>query len=194
MVGMDYLNAPVGPHLAKSFDWSRVESFVDVGGARGNIAATLVREYPHLTGGVFDLAPVRAVFDEHVAALDLAGRLTFHPGNVFDDDLPAADVLLFGHVLHDWGVAERRALIGRAFAALPPGGQVLIYDPMIDDDRRTKASSLLVSLNMLLATPGGSEYTAADCGAWLREAGFADVDSSPLNDHDTLVVARKPTV
>ena len=191
MVGMDYLNAPLAARLAERFDWSTVESFVDVGGARGNIAARLVKAHPHLRGAVFDLPPVREVFDEHMAQQGLSGKLTFHQGDFFNDPLPAADVLMFGHVLHDWPEAERRTLVARAGQALRPGGTLLIYDPMIDDDRREKASSLLVSLNMLLATPGGSEYTTAECGQWLSAAGFAEVRSVALDDHDTLVVARK---
>jgi hypothetical protein len=100
--------------------------------------------------------------------------------------------VLFGHVLHDWGEPERKALLANAFRAVEPGGFVAVYDPMIDDDRSTKASSLLVSLNMLLATPGGAEYTPAQCAAWMTGAGFVQPTSVALNDHDTLVTARKP--
>jgi ubiquinone/menaquinone biosynthesis C-methylase UbiE len=192
MVGMDYLTAPLSAKLAKAFDWSRVRSFVDVGGGRGTVAATVAAAHPHLQGGVFDLPPVRPVFEEHVAGTDLGERISFHGGNFFTDNLPSVDVLMFGHVLHDWGVAERRALLAAAFRALPPGGRVLIYDPMIDDDRSHRASSLLVSLNMLLATPGGSEYTAAECFEWLAQAGFGEPDVVALDDHDSLVTARKP--
>src|SRR5262249_34462867 len=153
----------------------------DAGGARGNIAARLCTAHPHLTGAVFDLSPVQKVFDEHMTEQGLNGRITFHAGDFFADRLPTADVLMFGHVLHDWPEAERRTLVSRTSEALGPGGTLLIYDPMIDDDRRAKASSLLVSLNMLLATPGGSEYTVADCRTWLESAGFTEIDSVPLD-------------
>ncbi len=192
MVGMDYLNAPIGPRLATTFDWGAVTSFVDVGGARGNIASQLVRAHPHLKGAVFDLPPVAPVFEEHIADLGLTGQISFHGGNFFTDPLPSADVVMFGHVLHDWGVKERQALLANAFRSLPPGGIVAVYDPMIDDDRRVKASSLLVSLNMLLATPGGSEYTSAECGSWMTQAGFADPTAIPLDGNDMLVTARTP--
>lgn len=192
MVGMDYLTAPIGPLLARAFDWDGIESFVDVGGGRGSVAAAVVTAHDHLSGGVFDLPQVRPIFDEHITSLGLGGRISFHGGNFFTDDLPGADALMFGHVLHDWGEQERRTLLGAAFRALRPGGWVLVYDPMIDDERRHKASSLLVSLNMLLATPGGSEYTAAQCHDWLTGAGFAEPRTVPLDDHDSLVIARKP--
>jgi SAM-dependent methyltransferase len=192
MVGMDYLTAPVATRVAEAFDWSRVKSFVDVGGGRGSVAAAIAAAHPHLDAGVFDLPQVQPVFDERVAELGLADRITFHGGDFFHDPLPEADAFVFGHVLHDWGVPEREALVVAAFRALPPGGEVLIYDPMIDDDRSQRASSLLVSLNMLLATPGGSEYTAAECVSWLLAAGFTDPVVTQLDDHDSLVTARKP--
>lgn len=192
MVGMDYLTAPLSAKLADAFDWSRVRSFVDLGGGRGTVAATIAAAHPHLHGAVFDLPPVRPVFEEHLGGTGLGGRISFHGGNFFRDDLPKADALVFGHVLHDWAEAERKQLVESAFRALPPGGHVLIYDPMIDDDRSHRASSLLVSLNMLLATPGGGEYTAAECFEWLSGAGFAELHVVALDDHDSLVTARKP--
>ena len=94
-------------------------------------------------------------------------------GDFFADPMPTADVLVMSHVLHDWGTDERRALVRNAFAALPAGGRLLVIDPMIDDDRRGSAGALLTSLNMLMVTPAGSEYTAAQCRSWLAEAGFA---------------------
>jgi SAM-dependent methyltransferase len=192
MVGMDYLTAPVAARVAEAYDWSRVKSFVDVGGGRGSVAAAIAEAHPHLDAGVFDLPQVRPVFDERVAELGLADRITFHGGDFFHDPLPEADAFVFGHVLHDWGVPEREALVAAAFRALPPGGEVLIYDPMIDDDRSQRSSSLLVSLNMLLATPGGSEYTASECVCWLLDAGFIDPVVTQLDDHDSLVTASKP--
>jgi SAM-dependent methyltransferase len=192
MVGMDYLTAPLGPRVAEVFDWKRIQSFVDVGGGRGSVAAAIAEAHEHLTCGVLDLPQVRQIFDEHVATLGMTERISFHGGNFFSDRLPTVDALLFGHVLHDWSERERRSLVAAAFEALPPGGWILVYDPMIDDNRSHRASSLLVSLNMLLATPGGSEYTAADCFGWLAEVGFVEPHVARLDDHDSLVTARKP--
>ncbi|WP_066941489.1 methyltransferase [Microtetraspora fusca] len=190
--GMDYLNGMIGPALAEAFDWSSVDSVVDVGGARGNLVAAILRRHPDLTVGVQDLPGVEPVFHEHMEQLGLTGKVTFHAGNFFEDPMPSAQALVMSHVLHDWGVPERRRLVASAFEALPPGGVLLICDPMIDEDRRGSAGALLTSLNMLMVTPHGSEYTTAECRTWLTEAGFAEITSSSLGAHNTLIVARRP--
>ena len=190
MSAMDGANALVGPALADTFDWSGYASFVDVGGARGNLAAAIVKAHPHLEGSTMDLPPVEPFFHEHVAQLSLQGKLRFHAGDFFTEPLPTADVLIFGHVLHDWDDQERLMLLRKAYEALPPGGAVLVYDCLIDDER-TDPDNLLLSLNMQLVTDGGSEYTAADCDRWLREAGFGRTETRPLPAADTLVIGYK---
>ncbi|MFG2041499.1 methyltransferase [Dactylosporangium sp. NPDC048998] len=186
---MDVLNAPIGAALAE-LDWSRYTSVVDVGGARGNIAAHLVKAHPHLSVRVFDLPGVEPAFDAHVASLGLAGRISFVAGDFFADPLPAADVLLFGHVLHNWPVERRRFLAAAAHAALAPGGTALAYDPMIDP-ARPQLPNVLASLNMLVWSAGGAEYSPADAIGWFAGAGFADVDVAPLVATTSLLTARK---
>ncbi len=192
MAAMDAVNSRVGVALADALDWSTASSFVDVGGARGNLAAVLVQVHPHLTGICFDLPPVRSLFDEHIATLGLTESVSFHGGNFRQDPLPSADVFIFGHVLHGTNDEDNRTLLGKAYRALPAGGRVAIYDRMINDDCRGPALSLLGNLNMLLTTPGGSEYTPSECRALLEAAGFTDFTARSIADTETLVIASKP--
>jgi hypothetical protein len=177
--------------LAGTFPWSRYETVVDVGCAEGCVPVQLALAHEHLSGGGFDLPPLRPVFDDYVAQAGLTERLQFRPGDFFSDDLPAADVLVFGHILHDWDLDEKRALLAKAHAALRPGGAVIVYDAIIDDDRRSNAFGLLMSLNMLIETRGGFDYTAADCQGWMREAGFSETYSEHLLGPDRMVVGIK---
>ena len=101
-------------------------------------------------------------------------RLRFAAGDFFADELPKADVLLMGHILHDWGLDEKRTLISKAHEALPEGGALIVYETIIDDDRSKNAFGLLMSLNMLIETEHGFDYTAADCMAWMTDAGFSE--------------------
>ncbi|MER5772350.1 methyltransferase [Streptomyces sp. NPDC001985] len=190
MHAMDGANALVGPALARAFDWSGRASFIDIGGARGNLAAAIASVHPHLRGGSFDLPPVEPFFDEHIARLGLGDRLSFHAGDFFTGPLPEAEVLIFGHVLHDWDDEKRGVLLRKAHDALPAGGAVLIYDALIDDERRDPAN-LLLSLNMQLVTAGGSEYSGADCRSWLGAAGFTRCETVPLTDADSLIIGHK---
>jgi hypothetical protein len=96
-----------------------------------------------------------------------------------------------GHILHDWNLGEKRMLLAKAHAALPPGGALVVFESLIDDARRTSAMGLLMSLNMLIETPGGFDYTAADCRAWMADAGFKETHVEPLVGPESMVVAFK---
>ena len=188
---MTGLSAPVAAAIARQFPWDRHRTVIDVGCAQGGLPVTLAQAHPHLAGGGFDLPAVEPVFTAHVAAHGLAGRLRFHPGDFLRDPLPAADVLVMGHILHDWDLDEKRAILAKAHAALPPGGALIVYDMMIDDERRRNAAGLLMSLNMLIETPGGFDYTGADCIGWLREAGFREARVEPLTGAYSMAVGLR---
>ena len=133
----------------------------------------VAQAHPHLRGVGFDLPLVRPVFEDFVAGHKLSDRVVFKGGDFFVDTLPKTDVIVMGHILHDWDLGQKKALLGKAFEALPKGGAVIAYDPILDHDRRQNTFGLLASLNMLIETKGGFEYTSADCQAWMREAGFS---------------------
>lgn len=171
---MTGLSAPIAAAIARRFPWDRHRTLIDVGCAQGGLPVTVALAHPHLTGSGFDLPAVEPVFTAHVAAHGLADRLRFYPGDFLREPLPPADVLVMGHILHDWDLEQKRELLAKAHAALPPGGALIVYDMMIDDERRLNAAGLLMSLNMLIETPGGFDYTGADCMGWLQEAGFRE--------------------
>ncbi|ARF61629.1 MULTISPECIES: methyltransferase [Streptomyces] len=186
--GLDAYSDRMGVEIARAVDWSRHASFTDLGGARGNLAAVLVKEHPHLTAGVFDLERTRPLFTEHTTRLGLDGRVAFTGGDFFTDDIPKADVIVLGHILHGFDTDRRRELLNRVFAAVNPGGRVLVYDRMIDDERRDP-ERLLSSLHMRLVSQDGSEYRVGDLRTWLAGAGFADSTAQPLLGTHTLVTA-----
>ncbi|MEA2779392.1 MAG: hypothetical protein QOK29_936 [Rhodospirillaceae bacterium] len=177
---MTGVSLPTAQAIAAKFPWRDFQSFADVGCAQGGCPVEIARAHPHLTGIGFDLPPVGRVFEKYVEANGLAGRLRFQPGSFFADPLPKAEVIVMGHILHDWNLEEKRALLRKAHEALPKGGACVIYDTMIDDERRENILGLLMSLNMLIETPGGFDYTGADCMGWMREAGFRETRVVPL--------------
>ena len=187
---MDSLNSLVAPRLAAAFDFSAYETFVDVGGARGNLSALLLEAHPKPKATVFDLPHMGWAFDEHMEKLGTRDRISFVGGNFFVDQLPEGDVLIMGHVLHNWNAEERRGLIAKAYQAVRPGGALLVYDRMVAD-QPTDLVNLLISLDMLLVTHTGSEYSTADCAAWMRAAGFSRTESKVLSNTDSLVIAYK---
>jgi hypothetical protein len=96
-----------------------------------------------------------------------------------------------GNILHDWGIKEKKMLIGKAYEALPEGGSLVAIENIIDDERRENAFGLMMSLNMLIETPAGFDFTASDFNSWAVEAGFSRTYLMPLTGPSSAVVAVK---
>jgi len=188
LAGMTGVSHGANLAIARNFPWKDRQTFVDVGTAQGDLAVQVARAHPHLRGIAADLPSVAPVFEEYAAANGVADRLTFAPLDFFQQDLPKADVVMMGHILHDWDLPTKKMLVRKAYAALPPGGAFIVYEAIIDDDRSKNAFGLMMSLNMLIETPGGFDYTGADCAGWMKEAGFTSTRIEPLVGPDSMVI------
>ena len=177
--------------IARKFPWAGYRTFADIGTAQGDLAVQIATQNPHLSGVGFDLPEVAPIFEEYAEACAVNGRVRFHPGDFFKDALPAADVITMGHILHDWNLEVKEMLIRKAYEVLPEGGALVIFEAIIDDDRRTNAFGLLMSLNMLIETQDGFDYTGADCLGWMKKAGFREMRVEHLLGPDSMVVGLK---
>jgi hypothetical protein len=177
--------------IAAKFPWAQYKTYADVGTAQGDLAVQIALKNPHLSGIGFDLAEVGPIFEEYVEKNGVSGRLRFQAGSFFEQPLPRADVILMGHILHDWGFDDKRMLIRKAYEAVPEGGALIVYESIIDDDRSKNAFGLMMSLNMLIETPAGFDYTGADCQGWMKEAGFRESRVEHLVGPDSMVIGIK---
>jgi len=188
---MTALSSGIARVIAQKFPWSRYQSFVDIGAAQGGLAAAVAGTHRHLNGVGADLAVVGPIFEKYVAAHALQDRLRFAKLDFFSEPLPKADVVIMGHILHDWDLPTKRMLIAKAYDALPAGGAFIVFEALIDDERKKNAFGLLMSLNMLIETRGGFDYTGADCATWMRDAGFTQARVEHLDGPDSMVVGLK---
>jgi hypothetical protein len=177
--------------IARQFPWQNYKSFVDAGTAQGDLAVQIALAQPHPEGIGFDLAEVEPIFEDYATANGVDERLRFVGGDFFEDPLPKADVVTMGHILHDWDLEEKKALIRKAYEAIPDGGALIAYDAVIDDDRSQNAFGLLMSLNMLIETPRGFDYTGADCQDWMKEIGFKETRVEHVLGPDSMVIGIK---
>ncbi|MDB6032714.1 MAG: tcmO [Verrucomicrobiales bacterium] len=189
--GMTGISLPAAKAIAKSFDWDKFKTFADVGCAQGAVPVQLALHHGHLTGIGYDLQPVQPIFEKYIRSHALQNRLRFQAGNFFKDPLPKVDVLVMGHILHDWNLEEKKLILGKAYEALPQGGALIVYEALIDDDRRENAFGLLMSLNMLIETQGGFDYTGADCCGWKRETGIRETRVEHFVGPDSMVIGIK---
>jgi hypothetical protein len=183
--------AMVLPHY---WDFSESRVVMDMGGGYGRLCLTLVSQYPHLETILFDLPEVcqkaGALLETYPRGL--VRRIRLHPGDFFRDPLPCgADTIIMMRITHDWPREQVTMLFQKAFAALPSGGQLLIYETL-KDQGPFPGDAAFISLVLLLISPGGECRTFAELRALLEQAGFINVELIPTIYFYALIAAEKP--
>ena len=177
--------------FATDFDFSLYETLCDVGGSGGHLSIQVASHNPRMKCTSFDLPAVRPIASELIEGAGVGDRVAIADGDFFKDPLPRADVITMGNILHDWGTSEKKLLIGKAFDALPDGGSLVIIENIIDDERRKNVFGLLMSLNMLIETEAGYDFSGADFDVLAKEAGFKKTRVMPLMGPASAAIAIK---
>jgi cyclopropane fatty-acyl-phospholipid synthase-like methyltransferase len=177
--------------LAEKFDFSSYRTLCDVGGATGLLSIEVAKKHPGIECISFDLAPVEPLARKHIAAAKLNDRIRIASGDFFQDPLPKADVITMGMILHDWSEEKKCQLIQKAYDALPDGGVFVAIENIIDNQRSQNVFGLTMSLNMLIETAEGFDFTLDDFSKWTKAVGFRTVDLLPLAGPTSAAIAYK---
>lgn len=178
--------------FARQFDFSQYTTLCDIGGASGALAVQVARDNPHMTCLTADLPAVRPIAEEYITAAGLGDRVKAVTLDFFNDDaFPKADVITMGNILHDWGLRDKKMLIKKAYDALPKGGAFVVMENIIDNERSSNVAGLLMSLNMLIETGEGFDYTFRDFEEWVTEAGFSKAKIQELAGPTSAAIAIK---
>jgi hypothetical protein len=140
---------------------------------------------------VFDLPSVKPLAEEYVKQHNLSNQVDIVPGDFFIDPIPQSDVIVMGNILHDWTEKEKLQLIKKAYDSLPQGGAFVCIENIIDNDRRKNAFGLMMSLNMLIETQGGFDFTFNDFDSWAHQTGFTSTEWLPLAGPTSAAIAYK---
>jgi O-methyltransferase/methyltransferase family protein len=193
----DFLNAMTGVQLgafmsfAKQFDFSRYHSLTDAGGAIGALCVQVAANNPHMSCTVFDLPSVKPLAEDYVNQRNLSDRVNVVSGDFFIDPIPQSDVIVMGNILHDWSEEEKLHLLKQAYDSLPQGGAFVCIENIIDNDRSKNAFGLMMSLNMLIETKGGFDFTFNDFDGWAHQTGFHSTEWLPLAGPTSAAIAYK---
>ena len=171
---MDCRGLYLGEALGRAVDLSSRRRLLDIGGGSGIYACALAARQRHLRATVLDQAPVVPIATALVAERGLAGRVTVLAADFFADALPTAhDVHLFSNVLHDWDEPQVRRLLAASYAALEPGGVLLIHDAFINGDKTGSIPVAEYSVLLMHASQGKC-YATSEYEQMLHETGFTE--------------------
>lgn len=193
----EFVNAMAGVSMgnfmafSNQFDFSNHKTLCDIGGSGGHLCAQVALNNKHMRCISFDLPPVSPVAQGNIDKMGLGEKIRIESGDFFTDDFPKADIITMGMILHDWGTTDKKTLIKKAYEALPKGGAFVVIENIIDDNRSENAFGLLMSLNMLIETPEGYDFTLADFDEWTKEAGFVSTSLMPLTGPSSAAIAIK---
>ena len=190
---MQELSVQANADMAAFVDLTGVRHLVDVGGGDGTNIIALAKRWPGLRATVFDSPTVCEIARKNIATSGLGERLAAIPGECFSDPFPQdADCLMFGHFFTIWGEKKDREILQKCYASLRSGGKVIIFNMMQHDDESGPFSAAVGSPYFLsLATGLGMLYTWSEYEAWMREAGFQNVQRHKLLRDHGLIVGTK---
>jgi (2Fe-2S) ferredoxin/SAM-dependent methyltransferase len=181
------------PRVVNAVGLDGVHRMLDVGGGSGAYAIAFARASLDLSIEVFDLPTVLPITRSHIEEAGLSDRVTTRPGDLCNDDLGSGfDLVLLSAICHMLGPAANEDLLARCFAALSPGGRIVIQDFILDADRTSPRMAALFALNMLVGTREGSTYTDDEYRSWLGRVGFADIQRVTLPGPTSLMIGRRP--
>ncbi len=186
----------IARHSAQSIldvlDLSPYHRLLDLGAGPGSYSIAFLERHPEMWATLFDRPEVLDIAREEAGRASLEARMNFMPGDLLRDTLPPGhDLMLLSNILHSFGPDENESLVSRCYAAIEPGGLLIIKDFLLDNDSAGPAFGLLFALQMLLHTPNGDTYSAAQVAEWTSRAGFSAGELLSLTPHTRLWLVRK---
>ncbi|HEA29987.1 MAG TPA: methyltransferase [Leeuwenhoekiella sp.] len=177
--------------LAQKFDFSNYKTLLDAGGSAGVLSIMIAQHNTHMNCTTFDLPALESMANETIEKFKMADHVKVLNGDFFKDELPKADIVTMGNVLHDWDEDTKIKLMKTAYDALPKGGVFIAIEHVIDNERKQNVFGLMMSLNMLIETGDGFNYTFDDFNNWAKKAGFSSTELMPLAGPSSAAIAYK---
>jgi O-methyltransferase domain/Dimerisation domain len=183
--------APAALAAAECVDLNSTTRLLDVGAGSGAFSIAFARSNPSLNCTMMDLSEMCEVALNYVRKAGVAHRIDARAVDMFREAWPGGyDAIFLSNILHDWDFETCAALAGKAYAALPSGGRILLHEMLLDDTHDGPATAVAFSMYMLLGTKG-QQFTAAELSKLLTDAGFEGVDITPTHGYYAVVSASK---
>ena len=200
--GDDWLRALIGAMhwrarqsadgLVGLLDLASVSRVLDVGGGSGAFSMAFVRAGQGISVVVFDVPNVVPLTKNYVESAGYGAQISTVAGDYRHDDLPRGfDLVFLSAIVHANSATENRRLIRKCAAATEPGGQVVVVDQIMSEDRTSPLMGAMFALNMLVGTGAGDTYTESEVRGWMEEAGLGNVTRKDTPFNNALVIGRK---
>jgi hypothetical protein len=169
---MTGFSSRIVPAVIEAYDFSGITTLVDVAGGRGFALTSILKNYPHMRGVLFEMPYLLESAKTLIAESGVQDRCTTAAGDFFQSIVSGGDAYYLQHVIHDWDDEKATKILRNVRDALgsKPHGKVIIVDAVVQPGNDPDFAKLL-DLEMLLM-PGGRERTGDDFRELLTGAGF----------------------
>jgi SAM-dependent methyltransferase len=189
---MDCRGVFLAQAAAKRVNLAPRRALLDIAGGSGIYACSFCAHCPGLRATVLEKPPVDRITAAAIAKRGFSERVSVAAGDMLAQPLPEGfDVHLISNVLHDWDVPVVQRLLRASFAALAPGGQLVIHDAHLNEDKTGPLHVAEYSVLLMHSTEGRC-YGVSEIGEYLRQAGFDNVEFTPTAAARSVITADKP--
>ena len=173
--------------------FGEVESLLDVGGGSGIFSIEMARAHPQLKTTILEIETMGTAAQAYIDKAALGAQVSTIAVDMFRQDWPKGyEAHFFSNIFHDWSDKTCRLLADKSFAALPPGGRIMLHEILMNDDGTGDLVPAAFSMLMLLGTRG-KQFSLPELRVFLEGAGFVDIQSERTGGGwYSLVTARKP--
>jgi predicted O-methyltransferase YrrM len=191
---MHVVAAPLARRIVDSVDAKSSRALIDIGGGSGSYTIAFLRAVPEMKATLFDLPEVIELARQRLAQEGMLDRVKLVSGSYFGQEFPAGhDLALISAIIHSNSPEQNLDLYSKAFRSLNSGGRILIRDYVMNPDRIYPRDGAIFTINMLVGTSGGRNYTYREIEESLTHAGFTRIKLLLEGDHmDSVVEAFKP--
>lgn len=189
-MAMTCFSRQIAPILLDAYNFSGIDTLMDVAGGHGAVLCEVLNRYPGMKGILFDMPNVIEEATCHICSLKMEHRCEAVTGDFFEQIPAGADAYYMQHIIHDWADEPalkilancRRALEGRK------DGRLIIVDSVVPETDEPHHSKML-DLEMLLM-PGGRERTEREWRDLFHKGGFEIARIGPMQAAESVIEAR----
>ena len=192
IAAMHYRAIPQARETADLLDLTGVKRILDIGGGSGAFCFEFVNRVPGASAVVFDLPNVVPITHKYISKSGLEENVSTLAGNYLTDCFGSGyDLVFISAVIHINSSEENMQLIKKSVDAMNPGGQLVISDWIMNDERTKPEAGALFALNMLVGTQKGDTYTESEVTNWMMESGLKNIQRKPMVNQSSLMVGVK---
>ena len=189
---MHYRGVKEAKITALMLDLSASKKMLDVGGGSGAFAMEFVKNNPNMSAVVLDLPNVIPITSRYVEQEKMNGKISYLSGDYLVDNFGGGyDLIFLSAIVHINSFDENNLLIKKCYDSLNTGGQIVIKDWVMNEDRTEPAGGAFFALNMLVGTERGDTYTEAEIKSWFANTGIKKIERKNTSFGSSLMIGYK---